>query len=168
MTNIVTDETTLRDLVARYKICWEVWPEGVFSKSHVEEIGYELELLGTHAEGTEHVNPGCGACIEVYEALHQIANWLIPQNTTIPSRFEIEPFEPALRYASVRHQRPDVVLEIKILHRCGLAPIDECEKHCVKVMQDKLSSIGAYRGCWAPNPDYPSRKYKGDRNAKCH
>lgn len=62
------DESTIPDLIQRYKICWEVWPEWIVSNSHREKTGFELELLGTHAEGTDHVSPGRDACVEVYQA----------------------------------------------------------------------------------------------------
>jgi hypothetical protein len=29
------------------------------------KTGFELELLGTHAEGTANVSTGCDACVEV-------------------------------------------------------------------------------------------------------
>lgn len=166
MNRTASDETAIRDLIQRYKICWEVWPEQIRTNAHLEQTGFELELLGTHPEGTGIVSPGCDACVEVYEALRQVAAFILPDNTGLPTRYEIEPFEPALRYSSTRKNRPDVLLEIKIVHRQGFGPVDECEKKCVREMQTELDRLGAYRGCWAPDPNYPSRKYKGGLNEK--
>src|SRR5579859_2226959 len=115
MNSTMPDESSVRELVQRYKICWEVWPECVVNHSHLEKTGYDLELLGTHAEGTDHVNPGCHACVEVYKALRQIAEYILPKDQGLPTRYEIEPFEPALRYCNTRNNRPDVVLDVKIL-----------------------------------------------------
>lgn len=159
--NHATDEAEIRDLIKRYKICWEVWPEWIVNNSRLAKRGFELELLGTHVEGTDHISPGCEACVEVYDALRKLAGFIIPQGQNRPTFFEIEPFEPALRYASVRKNRPDVLLEIKIVHRSGLGPIDDCERHCLQLMQNRLHALGAYRGRWAPDPDWPSSKYKG-------
>lgn len=161
-------ESAVRDLIQRYKICWEVWPEWIVDHSHFEKRGFELELLGTHAEGTDHVSPGCDSCVEVYRALREVAKFIIPQDQSLPTCFEIEPFEPALRYASIRKNRPDVMLEMKIMHRHGLGPIDECEERCLQRMQNQLDELGAYRGRWAPDPDYPSCKYRGGANEKGH
>jgi hypothetical protein len=155
------DESEIRELIKRYKVCWEVWPEWIVNNSHLDKMGFELELLGTHAEGTEHVTPGCDACVEVYKALWKVAKHVIPQGGNLPTEFEIEPYEPALRYASIRRNRPDVLLEMKIVHRVGLGPIDDCERHCLQLMQIRLDALGAYRGRWAPDPDSPSLKYKG-------
>lgn len=163
MNGTLTHESTICDLIQRYKVCWEVWPECNMNHAHLEKIGFELELLGTHAEGTEHVSPGCDACVAVYNALRKIAEFIVLYDPKLPATFEIEPFETALRYAAVRRNRPDVLLEIRIKHRDGLGPIDECEQHCLQLMQNRLAALGAYRGRWAPDPDYPSSKYKGER-----
>jgi len=50
---------------------------------------------------------------------------------------------------------------MKIVHKHGLGAVDECEKNCLQKMQTELDRLGAYRGCWKADPDYPSRKYKG-------
>lgn len=162
MNGTPTNESAVRELIQRYKICWEVWPEFVPNNGHLEKTGFDLELLGTHAEGTDHVSPGCDACVEVYSALRELAKFIVPQDRNLPTFFEVEPFEPALRYASIRKNRPDVLLEIKIMHRSGLGPLDDCEQHCLQLMQNRLDALGAYRGRWAPDPDYPSQKYKGE------
>jgi hypothetical protein len=155
---------SIRDLIQHYKIRWEVWPEWIPAKGHLEKTAFELELLGTHPEGTTQASPGCDACVEVYRALRKVAQHIVPHNPSLPTRFEIEPFEPALRYASTRRNRPDITLEIKIVHKHGLGPVDECEKNCLQKMQTELDRLGAYRGCWKADPDYPSRKYirRGD------
>ncbi|SRR6266700_180881 len=161
MNGTTTNEPSIRDLIQRYKICWEVWPEWISDRGHLRKIGFELELLGTDAEGTDRVSPGCDSCGEVYLALREVARFIIPQEQGLPTCFAIEPFESALRYASTRRNRPDVLLTIKIMHRCGLGPVDDCEEHCLQLMQNRLDALGAYRGRWAPDPDYPSNKYKG-------
>ena len=162
------DEVTVRELIQRYKICWEVWPEEIYTNSHLEQTGFELELLGTHPDGTRNASPGCDACVDVYRALNYVARFILPENKDLPTRYEIEPFEPALHYSTTRRNRPDVTLEMKIVHKHGLGPVDECEKNCLQKMQTELDRLGAYRGCWKPDPDYPSRKYKGGVDEKVH
>lgn len=168
MNGTTANGTAVRDLIQRYRICWEVWPEWVSDKGHLGKTGFEFELLGTHPEGTDHVSPGCGSCVEVYHALRRVADFILPDNKGLPTSYEIEPFEPALRYASIRKNRPDVLLEMKIVHRSGFGPIDECEERCLQLMQNSLDSLGAYRGRWVPDPDHPSRKYKGGPNGEVH
>ena len=79
------NEVVARDLIQRYKVCWEVWPEWVVEKSHLEKTGFELELLGTHAEGTEQVSPGCVACVQVYYALVKVARYIVPRIPNLPT-----------------------------------------------------------------------------------
>jgi hypothetical protein len=158
--NATKEQLMLRDLVRRHKVCWEVWPEEVVCNSHLEKIGFELELLGTPAEATSDVSPGSGACVEVYDALRKVADFLIPRDQSLLCRCEIEPFEPALRYSAVRKDRPDVVLGLKILHPHGLGPVDESELRCLQQLQNKLEAVGAYRGRWLPDPNCPSQKYR--------
>lgn len=162
MNGTAANESAIRDLIQRYKVCWEVWPEVIPNGGRLEKTGFALELLGTHADGTEHISLGCDACVEVYFALWRLAKFIVPKDQNLPTCFEIEPFEPALRYCAMRRNRPDVLLEIKIKHRSGFGPVDECEQHCLQLMQNRLDAFGAYRGRWAPDPDYPSRKYKGE------
>ena len=83
MSGTTAQEPAIRDLIQRYKICWEVWPEWIPTKGHPEKTG----------------------------------------------------FEPALRSASIRKNRRDVRSEMKIIHRNGLGPIDECEERCLQIMQ---------------------------------
>src|SRR5581483_9465435 len=117
----------LSDFVNRYQICWEVWPEYVMVGSKERQVGLELELTGTPEPGTDHVGPGCPACRRVYSALHAIADWVLPKEER-PSRYEIGPYEQAVRYSAARGSRPDVTLSVKVLHRRGFdQPVDQCE-----------------------------------------
>jgi len=51
---------------------------------------------GHTPKGTENVSPGCDACVDVYRALFKVARFIVPENKDLPTRYEIEPFEPAL------------------------------------------------------------------------
>lgn len=140
----------LKGLVKRYRVCWRVWPETVYDSraKHEEKIGFDLELIGTHAPGVEHATPGCPDCREVFAALVDIAEWIMPQEER-PTRYDIDPYERAIRYSPSRDFRPDVVLTIRILHReDGLRPVDECEIRCRDEMKRKLLSLGASEGQW--------------------
>jgi len=53
----IIDERTVRGLIQRYKIRWEVWPEEIYANSHLEQTGFELELLGTHPERDRECEP---------------------------------------------------------------------------------------------------------------
>ena len=146
-----TEQTSsvLADLVNRYQVCWEVFPEYLMVDGKERQVGFELELTGTPEEGTEHIGPGCPACRRVYAALHAIADWILPTEER-PSRYEIGPYEQALRYSAVRALRPDVTLSVKIVHRRGFdQSVDQCEIRCLGEMKQRLKQLGACERQWS-------------------
>lgn len=137
------------DLVKRYQVCWEVWPESLMVGGKQQQVGFELELSGTHEPATGHVSPGCAACRHVYSALLAIADCILPKEER-PSRYEIGPYEPALRYSAARGSRPDVTLSVKIVHRRGFdQPVDQCEVRCLEEMKQRLKQLGACERQWS-------------------
>ena len=139
----------LTELVNRYQVCWEVWPEYLMVDGKEQQVGFDLELTGTPELGTDHVGPGCPACRRVYSALHSVADWILPKEER-PSQYEIGPYEQALRYTAVRGSRPDVTLSVKVLHRRGFdQPVDQCEVRCLQEMKERLKQLGACERQWS-------------------
>jgi hypothetical protein len=149
MTLIQQDSSVLADLAQRFRVCWEVWPEYLVVDEKEKQVGFELELTGTPESGTDHIGPGCPACRHVYDALHAIADWMLPKEER-PSMYEIGPYQQALRYSFARAMRPDVTLAVKILHRRGFdQPVDQCEIRCLEEMKQKLTQLGACQRQWS-------------------
>lgn len=143
-----SDSSKLEELVERFRVYWRVWPESVYVDGKERQIGFELDLLGTHEPWVKHPEPGCEHCLRVFAALHEIAEWILPKEER-PSTYEIEVFDPAIRYSAAHKDRPDVQLTIRILHRNGWdQPVDECEERCLREMKAHLAEIGAYRQSW--------------------
>ena len=148
MTTSANQLMELRPLVERYRVCWDVWPEYVMVGSERRQIGFELELSGTHAPGAHNPTPGCAYCKEVFSALLSIAEWIRPAEGR-PTRYDFQPYEMKIHYSQNRSFRPDVNLSIKILHRQGgFDLVDPCEKRCLSEMEEKLRQIGACHGSW--------------------
>lgn len=147
-----TGESTieeLRELVGRYRVCWEVWPEYLYVQKERRQVGFQLELCGTHEPEVEHPEPGCPDCQRIFVALRAIADWILPSEKR-PSTYEIGPYDQAIRYSSVRRNRPDVTLTVKILHREGFErSVDACEVRCLKEMQQGLKELGACERQWS-------------------
>lgn len=140
-----TDLTVLRELVQRFRVCWKVWPEFTYVNHEQRQIGYGLELAGTHEPWVKHPEPGCEHCRRIFVVLREIANWILPRDQR-PSTYEIGPYDQAIRYMPSRHDRPDVIFTVKILHREGYdGPVDECEDRCLKEMEEGLKALGACR-----------------------
>jgi hypothetical protein len=146
-----TDQTAsfLAGFVGRYQVCWEVWPEYLMVGGKERQVGFELELTGTPEPGSDHVGPGCPACRRVYAALRAIADWILPKEER-PSRYEVGPYEQALRYSTVRGSRPDVTLSVKVLHRRGFdQPVEQCEVRCLEEMKQRLRRLEACERQWS-------------------
>jgi hypothetical protein len=136
-----------KQLVKKYRICWEVWPEYLMVAGNKRQVGFELVLAGAHEEGT-HPTPGCPKCLDLFQHLKEIASWLLP-DVERQSMYEIETYDSSIHRAVKRRLRPEVMLSLKILHRQGYdQPVDACEVDCLNEMQDKLKNIGAQRDVW--------------------
>lgn len=139
----------LRQLVMQHKVCWEDWPEYHIDQDGKRvQIGFELELIGTHYHPEQSPVPGCAECVKVYEDLKQITQWIIPKEER-DSRYKIELFDASIYYSPQRKFRKDITISIKILHREGFdRPIDACEVECLKEMEKKLKELGAQKINW--------------------
>lgn len=140
--------TLLKDMVQRFRVCWEVSPERALVDKKIQSIGFSLQLYGTHEPGTQHVTPGCEHCRRVQAALRKIADSILPREQRI-SRYEVTTDSRSLSYSHKRGDRPDVRVTIQILHRGGWdQPVDECEALCLKDMEQALSELGACKDVW--------------------
>lgn len=103
-------------------------------------------MYGTHDHRETRLTPGCERCVQTFADLREIAEWIMPQEER-PSRYEIEPFDRALRLSPTRKLRGEVVLTMKIVHRRDFfQPIDDCEQRCLGEMKRKLAELGAHPG----------------------
>lgn len=139
---------SLAELVTRHRVCWEVWPEVRFVHQKQQQVGFELELSGTHDFAGQHGGPDCQGCREVFLVLYAIVWYILPPEGR-PSRYEIGPYEQALRYSAVRGNRPDITLTVKVLHRQDFdLPVDQCEVRCLEEMKARLKDLGACERQW--------------------
>ena len=149
MERTYTPSTSLLELVSRYHVCWETWPELLLASKRQRQVGFELELSGT-LDTDQH--PGWlrqTECRRIFDALHAIAEFILPPEGRPSSMYEITPYEHALHYSAVRGYRPDVALSVKILHRDGFdQPVDDCEVRCLREMTERLKQLGACERKW--------------------
>lgn len=150
MTEPQKEAELIAGLVKRFRVCWEVWPEEIIVNHEKRQIGFSLELYGTHEPHVEHPTPGCPDCFPVFTALQTIAEYILPKEER-PSIYRIEIYDGAIHYTPKRRNRPEVELPIKILHRSGFElPVDQCEVRCLTEMKQRLSELGAPQGWWSP------------------
>jgi hypothetical protein len=143
------ESNRIRELVRRHKVCWEVQPEYHIDREGKKiQIGFELQLTGTHHEPKEPPSPGCPECVKVYSDLLQIAESILPKADR-KSRYEISVFDSSIRYSSRRKFRGEMSLSIRILHKGKFDDsTDDCQVECLEEMEGKLKELGAQKGEW--------------------
>jgi hypothetical protein len=140
--------SNLKELVQRFRICWEALPDRYYVNKELRQIGFQLELSGTHEEDVQHPQPGCEHCRKIWVALEAIADWILPRETR-DSEYDIVPYDQSIHYDPLRRFRPDVSLRIWIRHRSGFdRPVDACEVRCLNEMTQHLKELGVRNGKW--------------------
>ena len=136
----------LTKLVEDFQVYWTVYPEwGTDERWLQQKVGYDLELVGTHFKPEHAPSPGCSECRQVYDALHRIAEWIMPKAERA-SRYVVDGFDGRLAMSSRRGFRQDVTLTIRIVHRDDYRrTVDECESTCLGDMERNLAALGAKR-----------------------
>ncbi len=138
----------LKELVQRFKVCWEVLPDYYYVKGQRRQIGFVLELSGTHEPGRGQPQPGCRLCHPVRRALEAIAHAIIPKDRR-DSDHEVSPYDQSIHYDPSRKFRPEVTLGISICHRSGFdREVDACEVRCLQEMTQRLKELGARERSW--------------------
>jgi hypothetical protein len=133
----------LLEIAQKHTVDYQVWPHYDMVAGREVMDGFDLELHGTHDHGKTRLAPGCPVCVDTFQDLHRIAEWILPKDWR-PSQYEIPPFDSSLHASP--NETFEVVLTIKIEHRHDFdQPVDDCEKRCLAEMQEKLNALGARR-----------------------
>jgi hypothetical protein len=98
------NEQKLAELARRHAVCYDVWPDKLVTGGQNVQVGFDLELLGVNEAHDAAEAPGCPRCVETYEDLRCIAEWLLPPPGR-PTRCEIAPFEAAWHATPSRRLR---------------------------------------------------------------
>jgi hypothetical protein len=149
--------SSLTNLVKRYHVCWEVWPEYRLVGGAERQVGFELKLSGTHESATQHIGPGCPTCRRIFSALHSLTEYVLPRKVQ-PSLYQIGPYEVALRYSAARgggahlalSVKIDLTLKVKIVYPSEFdQAIDECGMRGLLEMKEDLSELGTCEYQWS-------------------
>ena len=139
----------LKKLVRKHRVCWEVWPLFYLGKDGDKvQIGFDLEVIGTHSDDQQTLEPGSQESAEILQDLKKVAEFIVPQEKQY-CRSEIQVFENLIQFSPLRKFRDDFTVGIKITHRSGYdRPVDTCEIECLKQIEEKLKKLGAQKGHW--------------------
>lgn len=149
-----TAPETLRQWVGEHKVCWELSPLVEMEQhpnrpSEMARVGFELQLFGEHAEGTNAgASPGCPVCVALYQRLRAIAVSALPKEEH-PSRYELSAFDSSFHLRPEMQWVPEVLLTIRIIHGSDyFKAIDGCEKRCAEEIEQHLRELGAQPKVW--------------------
>lgn len=132
----------LRASVLAHDVRCEVYPERVAYAGGLEQVGFTVELYGSHDHPRHTPEPGCDECLRVHRDLVHIARAVVPREER-PSVVEIEPYEPVLVADPRRGGRPRVRLTMRLLHRAAVrGAVDACERRCLAEILTALRSLG--------------------------
>lgn len=149
MLHTTPDMEDLQKIVESHSVVYEVRPHQDIVKfrdeSNLVKNGFDLTLCGTHDHGHSTMTPGCQRCVDTYRDLETIARWIMPTERRASS-YEIPSFDMALHSVRTPSRRLEVDLTVRIKHRQGWTePIDECERRCLREMEEKLKALGVRR-----------------------
>jgi len=134
--------------ITEHKVCWELFPYFILVGDQTVEVGFELYLYAQHADSVR-ADPGCNECRKLYDRLQELAVLTLPQEHR-PTRYEIEPFDSSFHIRPETKLKTEVQLKMLIIHREDfLRPVDNCERKCVKEIQQNLAALGVQPRIWS-------------------
>ena len=139
------DTATLRDIVSKHAVTYEVRPHVEIAGGQQVMVGFDLELCGTQDHGHTRLRPGCISCEETYTDLKTLAESILPAEDR-SADYEILPFDHALHISPQHLESAEVLLDLLIAHKQHyFSPVDDCEECCLKEITDKLTALGVVR-----------------------
>lgn len=117
----------LEELVTKYDIALQVWP--IYSLLNGERIesGFELELIGSHSNDFDHLDPRCRECTRVRTALSLIAKHIVQQkllSVHLPYSCDILDHSSSILCSSRYGNRPAVNVSINVNFQNGSIKVE--------------------------------------------
>lgn len=132
----------IRELVERFHVCRDVWPDYTFINHEKRQLGFELDLSGSPQDEEKNPEPGCEKHLEIYQALVRIAEEVLPPASK-DTAYQLEPYDQGIQYSPRRGNRPEVILRIRILRRKAFEqPVDAAEFQYMEDLQKQLEEWG--------------------------
>jgi hypothetical protein len=136
----------LQDAVRRFEVCWEAFPELGGTHPDRKQVGFVIELYGTHNRTDVVPTAGCQHCIPVMQALLNIADYVVPADW----RDSLDGLRAhsGIEYARERGERPDIVVAITMVPRRRGQPDDSARVECLTSIKERLQQLGTHERSW--------------------
>jgi hypothetical protein len=132
----------LSDLVRMFRISFRLRPTYVSLASDGPEIGFEMELIGSHRTVGKHVHGGCAHCLRVLLVLLELADQCLSKEDPADRRAGPRS-EKLIRYASSAGDWPEVVLAMTVVRRASLEQIAGDQMwQCTEDIRTVLRDLG--------------------------
>lgn len=136
----------LTELVRDYNICCDVRPKYMGAGDERRQVGFDLELLGSHSSDRYHLDPTCPMCEQVRAALLAVIGRIVPSSGRSVT-YEIDAHSKSIMWTSRLGNRPFVTLSIRILDGQKVAqPIDPFEISRLIEIKEHLEDLGVHEG----------------------
>ena len=138
----------LRDLVQRFRVCYEVSPALAVVGEELRPVGFTIELAATHDHPRHEPYAGCDECVPVARALNELLDFTVPKDFRA-SHFDVHRPRMSHQFAPERGNRGDLTASVEVLHRDGATrPVDDCELRCRDEIVATLKDLGACERVW--------------------
>jgi hypothetical protein len=132
----------LIELVKHFGVCWEIFPEVILVENEKRQVGFALELYGTHEPGGAHPKHHCSHCRNVFAALHMIADWILPRERRA-SMVGAEVSSPSSSHWPARECSSEVTFTIRVMRReTHEEPDHDRETQWLKEFDGRLKELG--------------------------
>jgi hypothetical protein len=140
------DHDELRRSVERFKVCWEAFPEMAGTNHDHRQIGFFVELYGTHDRTDVVPTAGCKDCIPVLQGLLAIADFIVPDEWR--DALDAIRAHSGIEYATERGGRPDIVVSITMIPGRDRRPEASAITACLEAVKQRLRRLGAGERSW--------------------
>jgi hypothetical protein len=106
----------IQSLVTEFGVFWQLWPQFEHVNGDRRLVGFEVELIGSHDSGLNHVDPTCPGCARVRGILLAIAD-LMPRDPILggnPPTYNIDSHSNSILFLPALGNRAEVSVSIYI------------------------------------------------------
>lgn len=139
----MANHAKVRELVERYRVCWDSFSEWSQTNHERRQTGVVVELYGTHDRPSATPTAGCKDCIPVLQALFAIADAVVNE---LRAPLVAIRAHSGIEYATERGGRPDVVVALTLRAPEGGSSAELAPS--VAKVRASLAGFGASERSW--------------------
>ena len=133
----------LRGIVERFQVTWGVTPLHGSDSGESVEIGFVLDLNGTHKPAANHVGRTCRHCTNLMLALKIIGDWLLPPQGKC-SFCEVQAYSDFVRGEQKGQADASSTRALRLVSHLGTrCQLGACHLWCMTKMKARLNRIGS-------------------------